>query len=86
MAHPGVELLCLVGFQRFRPVANGKEKWSFDYWTWSTPLSALVAAAVFSGFSDVPQKRGYTFRLRFREDQKRYKAFGHSTLIIGGEA
>jgi CRISPR-associated protein Csb3 len=85
VAHPAVELLALLGLQRFRPSAKGNDKWIFDYWTWSTPLSAPVAAPVFSGVSDVPQRRGYRFHLLFRDDQKRYKAFGPSTLF-GGEA
>jgi CRISPR-associated protein Csb3 len=83
-AYPAVELLCLLGLQRFRPATKNSDKWSFEYWTWSTPLSAPIAAPVFSGVLGIPQRRGYSFRLRFRDDQKRYKAFGRSTLI-GGE-
>lgn len=85
IAHPAVELLCLIGLQRFRPVATSNEKWSFDYWIWSMPLSAPVAAAVFSGVSSVPGRRTYRFRLRFRDDQKRYKAFSMA-IPTGGDA
>jgi CRISPR-associated protein Csx14 len=85
IVHPAVELLCLIGLQRFRPVPTPEQKWSFDYWSWSTPLSVPVAASVFSGSAPLPKKQGYRFRLRFRDDQKRYKAFGPSTRI-GGDA
>jgi CRISPR-associated protein Csb3 len=83
IANPAVELLCLIGLQRFRP-ATAPAKWGFDYWIWSQPLSAPVAAAVFSGVSPLPGSQGYRFRLRFRDDQKRGKAFG-LTARIGGD-
>jgi CRISPR-associated protein Csx14 len=83
IAYPAVELLCLIGLQRFRPATSSNEKWSFGYWIWSTPLSALVAAAVFSGVSAIPGRQSYSLSLRFRDDQKRYKAFGPATFIGG---
>jgi len=83
IAHPAVELLCLVGLQRFRP-APALVRGTFDYWTWGHPLGALVAAPVFSGVSPIPGRQGYRFRLRFRDDQKRYKAFDFATPV-GGE-
>lgn len=82
IAQPAVELLCLIGLQRFRP-APGPARWSFDYWTWRQPLSAPVAAPVFSGVSPIPGRQAYRFRLRFRDDQKRYKAFGFATPVGG---
>lgn len=84
IAHPAVELLCLIGLQRFRPATTLGEKRSFDYWTWSRPLGAPVAAAVLSGVSPIPGRQAYRFRLRFRDDQKRYKAFGYA-IPIGDE-
>lgn len=83
LAHPAVELLCFVGLQRFRPAATSGQRWSFDYWTWPSRLSVQVAAAVFSGVSPIPGRQWYRFPLRFRDDQKRYKAFGPATLLGG---
>jgi CRISPR-associated protein Csb3 len=77
IAHPAVELLCLIGLQRFRPRA-GDRKWTFSYWAWRRPLSAPVAATVVSGAVLVNASQQYQFDLRFRDDQKRYKAFGFS--------
>jgi CRISPR-associated protein Csb3 len=79
-AHPAVELLCLIGLQRFRP-APGDRKWTFDYQTWSCPLAAPVAAAVSSGAVPISQSEHYQFRLNFRDDQKRYKAFGFARPV-----
>ena len=72
LAHPTVELLCLIGLQRFRPSAT-IEKWSFEYYLWSVPLSAPIAAAVVCG--EILGGMGLRFQLRFRDNQKRYKAF-----------
>ncbi len=82
IAYPAVELLCLIGLQRFRPAPAGV-KWSFDYWTWSHPIGAAPAAAVVCGAT--PGQHRYRFRLLFRDDQKRYKAFSYATHI-GGSA
>lgn len=83
IAHPAVELLCLIGLQRFRP-SVAPVKWCFDYWLWQHPLSAPVSSSVFCGVSPVPGGLAYRFKMRFRDDQKRYKAFDRATLI-GGE-
>jgi CRISPR-associated protein Csx14 len=74
-AHPAVELLSLIGLQRFRP-CTGDIKWTFSYWTWFNPLSAPVAAGVACGAIPLARSNQYQFDLRFRDDQKRYKAFG----------
>jgi len=79
-AHPAVELLSLIGLQRFRP-ASSSAKWSFEYWTWSRPLSAPVAAGIACGAVPIPGRQGYRFPLRFRDNQKRYKAFSFATQI-----
>ena len=78
VAHPAVELLCLIGLQRFRPRVGPSNR-SFEYWTWQRPLRAPVAAAVLSGAVPIDAGQGHRFRLRFRDDQKRYKAFGFAT-------
>lgn len=80
IAHPAVELLSLIGLQRFRPAVTST-KGVFEYSTWSAPLSAPVAAAAVCGA--VPAGKRYQFRLQFRDDQKRYKAFGFATPVGG---
>ena len=77
VAHPAVELLCLIGLQRFRPSAADR-KWTFSYRAWSRPLSAPVAAGVVCGAVPLADAQEYRFDLYFRDDQKRYKAFGFS--------
>lgn len=80
VAYPAVELLALIGLQRFRPVPSS-ERWSLEYTAWFQPLSAVVAAAVVSGAIPLAQSKKYRFRLMFRDDQKRYKAFGRALKI-----
>jgi len=81
-AAPLTELLALIGLQRFRPAATD-ERWRFDYWTWSVPLSPVIAAGIVCGAAAVPGRESYRFPLRFRDDQKRYKAFGFAAPIGG---
>lgn len=82
-AYPAVEAFSFVGLQRFRPAVTD-DRWSFEYWTWGVPLPAVVAAGAAGGAVQVPKSRRFRFALRFRDDQKRYKAFGWSQTI-GGE-
>jgi CRISPR-associated protein Csb3 len=81
VTHPAVEILALIGLQRFRPAAT-EDRWRFEYRTWPTPLCAPVAAAVAGGAAPT-RSRCYRFPLLFRDDQKRYKAFGFATRIGG---
>lgn len=81
-AHPAVEFLALVGLQRFQP-APAPARWRFSYWPWPRPLPAPVAAAVACGAVDLPGCHGFQYDLRFRDARKRYKAFGHATLMGG---
>jgi CRISPR-associated protein Csb3 len=74
LAHPAVELLALVGLQRFRPVAS-EERGALDYVTWYSPLSVSVASAVAAGAVPQPDACLYKSRLRYRDNQRRYKAF-----------
>jgi CRISPR-associated protein Csb3 len=80
-ASPITELLALIGLQRFRPKLV--RDWTFDFFTWHEPLGAAPAAAVTSGAVPIARTKRYRFRLRFRDDQKRYKAFGFATSIGG---
>lgn len=78
LAHPAVELLSVIGLQRFRP-APTSTKWVFEYSTWSQPMPASIAPAVVCGALPGYADRRYRFRLRFRDDQRRYKAFDFAT-------
>ncbi len=80
LAHPAVELLSLIGIQRFRP-APSASKWAFEYLAWLRPLSVTVAAVGL--YCEVLPGARFTFQLRFRDDQKRYKAFGYA-IQMGG--
>ena len=80
IAYPAVELLCLIGLQRFRPMTS-KLKRNFEYQTWTTPISAPIAAAVASCAVPISGSSKYRFGLNFRDSQKRYKAFGFATQI-----
>ena len=78
LAHPAVEFLCLIGLQRYRPSPTEDAR-TFGYRVWSIPLSATVASAAVPG--RIPTGTGYHFQLRFRDNQKRYKAFSSATPI-----
>jgi len=80
IAHPSVELLCLIGLQRFRPGVGNRIR-NFSYSTWSRPLPAPVAAGVVPGAVPLGDCHQYEFDLHFRDDQKRYKAFGFSRRL-----
>jgi len=85
IAYPAVELLSLIGLQRFRPRVPATEekgsKWTFEYSVWKRPLSVAVASAVAS--CAVSSGNRYRFQLLFRDDQKRYKAFDFA-IPMGG--
>jgi CRISPR-associated protein Csb3 len=80
VAHPAVELLALVGLQRFRPVAS-EERGALDYFVWSTPLSVSVASAVAAGAAAYPDASLYKSHLRYRDNQRRYKAFSETNPL-----
>lgn len=75
-AAPFTELLALIGLQRCRPRQTAEDKWTFEYFTWGRPLGVAVAAGVGCGAVPISGRKGFRFRLQFRDDQKRYKAFG----------
>ena len=80
-AHPAVELLSLIGLQRFRPMPSSDSKWDFEYRTWPQPLDAPVAAAVASCSVPIQGSKQYRFSLGFRDNQKRGKSFRFATQI-----
>ena len=73
-AYPAVEFLCLVGLQRFRPYPTNHRR-VFSYWSWGTPLSPCLAAAMASGITTLTSGIKYRFENGFRTDQKKHKAF-----------
>lgn len=48
VSYPAVELLALIGLQRFRP-STTNVRWGFSYHTWSIPLPPVTAACLCSG-------------------------------------
>lgn len=78
VAYPAVELLSLIGLQRFRPSTTSR-RFVFEYSIWTVPLSAPVAGA--AACRALHAGQGYRFQLLFRDDQKRYKAFDFATPI-----
>ncbi len=77
-AYPAVELLALIGLQRFRPLNHEQ---GFDYWLWMCPLPIAIAAAVACGAVKIEASSRYRFNLLFRDDKRRYKAFRRADLI-----
>jgi len=82
-ACPATELLCLIGLQRFRPQREQDSRWTFRYCAWAHPLGVAQAAPVAAGVVPVPAVTRFSFTLQFRDDQRRYKAFGLARLLGG---
>lgn len=81
-AYPAVELLCLVGLQRFRPAETDSPR-VFEYHTWGLPLDARVAPAAVCGLLPHVNACGYRFENAFRTGQKKHKAFVPATYRGG---
>ncbi len=77
IAHPAVELLCLIGLQIARP-AFTHEKRVYDYSMWTIPLPCNVILAAATGAIQLPHARKYRFENWFRTGQKKHKAFRSS--------
>lgn len=74
IAHPAVELLCLIGLQVARPVPKGESR-LYDYYTWHAPLPSSLLLAASTRAAHLPDARGYRFENWFRTGQKKHKAF-----------
>lgn len=80
IASPAVELLCLIGLQRTRPMRTAVPR-MFDYHTWATPIPTSLAPAAIAGL--LPNLSGprYRFESWFRTGQRKHKAFLTAKLI-----
>ena len=77
---PAVDVLTLIGFQRFRPLTI--ETWNRNrFCTWNRPLSVEIAAVAALGL--VPQVTGHCFEfpVKRRDAQGRFKLFGHAQPV-----
>jgi len=78
LAYPAVEFLCLVGIQRFRPLATDRPR-VFEYYRWAIPLAARIAPLAACGVLPHADVRGFRFENAFRTDQRKHKAFTTAT-------
>lgn len=77
---PAIDVLTLVGLQRFRP--RMLEVWTRNlYCTWSQPLTVEIAAVTALGL--IPQliDSCFEFPIKPRDAQGRYKLFGHAQPV-----
>lgn len=74
---PAVEVLTLIGLQRFRPFMI--EQWSRNlYCTWREPLPVEIAPVVALGFLPHLIDCCFEFPIKPRDAQGRYKLFGYA--------
>lgn len=74
---PATDVLCLVGFQRFRP--RMIEVWNRNlYCTWSDPLPVIAAPLAVLGKLPSLNNQYFEFPIKARDSQGRYKLFGHA--------
>jgi len=81
IAHPAVELLCLIGLQVARPASTSQMR-TYNYFTWSVPLPSNLLLAASTGNLALPDRRGYRFENWFRTGQKKHKAFRSAIPLI----
>jgi CRISPR-associated protein Csb3 len=74
---PAIDVLCLVGFQRFRPETI--ETWNRNrYCTWNQPLPVIVAPLAVLGVFPTMVDQCFEFPVKARDSQGRFKLFGHA--------
>ena len=83
LAHPAVELLCLIGLQRVLPVKVQKSR-LYDYFTWTLPIPPELIPAVAAGMIPDPGSRGFRFENWYRTGQKKHKAFRSAIPLSQG--
>ncbi len=74
IAHPAVELLCVVGLQVARPRKTDESR-IYDYFIWTVPLQTNLLLPASCGALGLRGQRGYRFENWFRTGQKKHKAF-----------
>ena len=74
---PAIDVLCLIGFQRFRPKMI--EVWNCNrYCSWIVPLPVLVAPLATLGMLPSFVGQYFEFPVKARDSQGRFKLFGHA--------
>jgi len=77
---PAVDVLTLIGLQRFRPLAV--ETWTCNrYCTWGQPVPVEIAAVATLGMIPQLVDKCFEFPIKPRDAQGRYKLFGHAQPI-----
>lgn len=77
---PAVDVLTLIGLQRFRP--RMLEVWTRNlYCTWNQPLPVEIAAVVALGMIPQLVDGHFEFPVKPRDAQGRYKLFGHAQPV-----
>lgn len=85
-AFPAVEVLCLVGLQRFRPrQPDAARRRVFRYRAWCEPLPIELAALVVAGAVPLRGTRTFQFENWFRTSQKKHKAFRPAVPVEEGD-
>lgn len=77
---PAVDVLTLVGFQRFRP--RTIETWTRNrYSTWKAPLSVEIASIAILDLIPQVVANSFEFPVKRRDAQGRFKLFGHAQPV-----
>jgi CRISPR-associated protein Csb3 len=71
-AFPAVELLCLIGLQRCKPLPTPHPR-VYDYHLWVRPIGPVLLPPAVAGL--LQPSLGYEFESGFRTGQKKHKAF-----------
>ena len=74
VAHPAVELLCLIGLQVARPSFTSTKR-LYDYWVWPMPITSNLILPAATGAMHIPGALGFRFENWFRTGQRKHKAF-----------
>lgn len=83
-AFPAVELLALIGLQRFRPMPTELPR-VFDYCVWTILLPPCAAAAAACGLLLGAGGNLYRFENAFRTDQRKHKGFLPAIRVNQGD-
>lgn len=84
IAHPAVELLCLIGLQVARPQLTGVSR-VYRYSTWHDLMPSNLLLALSSGCAEQQGGKTYEFENWFRTGQRKHKSFRAAVLVSKGE-